>query len=113
MAQIVWTEPALIDLDEIGEYIAFDKPSVAKKLVATVFKSVKRLKHFPKSGKCPPELKNTDYLEIIVGPCRIFYRIDNDKVFILYVMRSERELKLFILDSRSNTSSYWDRNAHH
>lgn len=105
MAQIVWTEPALIDLDEIAEYIALDKPSAAKKLVLAVFKSVKRLKQFPKSGKCPLELQNTDYLEIIVGPCRIFYRIEKEKIFILYVMRDERELRLFILDDRANTRS--------
>ena len=26
MAQIIWTEPALLDLNEIAEYIALDKP---------------------------------------------------------------------------------------
>ena len=105
MAQIIWTEPALIDLDEIAEYIALDKPSAAKKLVADVFMSVKRLKQFPKSGKCPPELQSSDYFEVIVGPCRIFYRIDNDKVYILYVMRGERQLRLYILENRTTTSS--------
>ncbi len=105
MAQVIWTEPALIDLDEIAEYIAFDKPSAAKKLVKDVFKTVKRLKQFPKSGKCPPELQNGDYLEIIAGPCRIIYRIDKKKVYILYVMRSERELRLYILENRNTTSS--------
>ena len=101
MAQIIWTEPALIDLDEIAQYIAFDKPSAAKKLVKNVFISIKRLKRFPKSGTCPPELQNTDYLEIIVGPCRIFYRIDKKKVYILYVMRSERKLRLYVLEDRA------------
>jgi len=101
MAQIIWTEPALIDLDEIAEYIALDKPSAAKKLVKEVFTLVKRLKQFPKSGKAPPELHNTDYLEIIVGPCRIFYRFDKKNVYILYVMRSERKLRLYVLEDRT------------
>lgn len=39
MTQIKWTESALNDLDEIAEYIALDKPGVAKKLVKSVFKS--------------------------------------------------------------------------
>jgi toxin ParE1/3/4 len=103
MAQIEWTEPALIDLDEIAEYVALDKPGAAKKLVKEVFASVKRLKRFPESGKIPPELKGAEYREINVGPCRIFYRIDDSTIFILYVMRSERELKLFILDDRSES----------
>jgi len=33
MAQIIWTEPALSDLDEIAEYIALDKPNAANRLV--------------------------------------------------------------------------------
>ena len=105
MAQIIWTEPALIDLDKIAEYIALDKPGAAKKLVTDVFTSVKRLKQFPKSGKCPPELQNSDYFEVIVGPCRIFYRIDSDKVYILYVMRGESQLRLYILENRAASSS--------
>ena len=105
MAQIIWAEPALIDLDEIAEYIALDKPSAAKKLVMVIFTSVKRLKQFPKSGKCPPELQNSDYFEVIVGPCRIFYRIDSNTVYILYLMRAERQLRLYILENRARSNS--------
>ena len=105
MAQIIWTEPALIDLNEIAEYIALDRPSAARKLVKDVFQSVKRLKQFPKSGKCSPELQNTECREVIVGPCRIFYRIDKNKVYILYGMRSERKLRLYILENRTSESS--------
>lgn len=101
MAQIKWTEPALKDLDEIAEYIALDKPGAAKNLVKEVFRSVKRLKQFPESGRCPPELADTRYRELIVSPCRIFYRLDNSTVYILYVMRSERELRKFLLEDRS------------
>jgi toxin ParE1/3/4 len=101
MAQIKWTAPALRDLDEIAEYIALDKPGAAKNLVKEVFRSVKRLKQFPESGRCPPELPDTRYRELIVAPCRIFYRVDNSTVYILYVMRSERELRKFLLEDRS------------
>ena len=101
MAQIVWTEPALRDLDEIAEYIALDKYSVAKNLVEQVFARVEQLQKFPESGRKPPELpKDSRYFEVIVGPCRIFYRIDDNKLYILYIMRSERHLRKFILDDR-------------
>jgi toxin ParE1/3/4 len=101
MAQIKWTEPALDDLNEIAEYIALDNPSDAKKFVQETFKAVKRLKDFPNSGKIPTELKNSRCREIIVAPCRVLYRVDVDLVFILYVMRSERALRNFILEDRS------------
>ncbi|MCF6225385.1 MAG: type II toxin-antitoxin system RelE/ParE family toxin [Xanthomonadales bacterium] len=102
MAQIIWTEPALQDLTDIAEYIALDKISAANKLVQKVFSSTERLKQFPKTGRKPPELDNSRYLEIIVNPCRIFYRIEKEKIYILYVMRSERKLKNYLLDERSN-----------
>lgn len=105
MAQIIWTEPALNDLNEIAEFIALDKPSAAKKLVKEVFKSVKRLKDFPDSGKTPEELPETNYREVVVGPCRVFYRVESNKVYILYVMRSERLLRVFLLGDRNDEIS--------
>jgi plasmid stabilization system protein ParE len=33
MAQIIWIEPALLDLNEIAEYIALGKPGTARRLV--------------------------------------------------------------------------------
>ncbi len=104
MAQIIWTEPALQDLNNIAEYIALDKVSAAKRLVQKVFASVERLEQFPQSGRIPPELKNSRYLEVIVNSCRIFYRVEKDKVFILYVMRSERKLKNYLLETRLSES---------
>ena len=102
MAQVIWTEPALSDLDAIAEYIALDKLSAAVRLVQKVFFSTDRLEQFPESGRKPPELNISRYLEIIVNPCRIFYRIEGDKVYVLYVMRSERKLRKYLLDAREN-----------
>ena len=103
MAQIIWTEPVLLDLDAIAEYIALDKPSAATHLVQKVFSSTDRLEQFPESGRKPPELKKSRYLEIIVNPCRIFYRIEGDIIYIIYVMRSERKLRKYLLNARQNS----------
>ena len=105
MAQIIWTEPALSDLDKIAEYIALDKPSAARNLVKKVFETVERLKQFPKSGRKPPELKKTKYREVIVEPCRVFYRVEDSTIYILYVMRSERLLRKYLLEDRSEENS--------
>ena len=74
MVQIIWTEPALLDLNEIAEYIALDKPGATSHLVQKVFSKTERLEEFPESGRKPPELKKSRYKEIIVDPCPIFYR---------------------------------------
>jgi len=105
MAQVIWTEPALQDLNEIAEYIALVKVSAAKKLIQQIFSRTERLEKFPKSGRKVPELQDLRYLEIIVNHCRIFYRAEKDKIYILYVMRSERMLRNYLLDDRANESS--------
>ena len=106
MAQIIWTAPALSDLDDIAEYIALDKVEAARRLVKQVFKNVGELKHFPELDRKPLELENSTYREIIVNPCRIFYRADqNDNVYILYVMRGERQLRKYLLDERAQDAS--------
>ncbi|TFH84887.1 type II toxin-antitoxin system RelE/ParE family toxin [Billgrantia azerbaijanica] len=97
MAEVVWTEPALQELDAIAEYIALDNPVAAGSLVEEVFEKTERLKEFPQSGRIPPELPNSVYREVVSPPCRIFYREDGDRVLILYVMREERELRAFML----------------
>ena len=93
MAEIVWTEPALSDLDAIADYIALDKPAAASQLVRRVFEHVGQLAAFPESGSKPAELKKSRYRQIVEPPCRVFYRYDGERVFVLYVMRSERLLR--------------------
>jgi addiction module RelE/StbE family toxin len=100
MAEVIWTEPALSDLDAIADYIALDKPEAARQLVQRVFQHVEHLSGHPKSGSRPPELKGWRYRQIVEPPCRIFYRIDGDRVYILYVMRGERLFRASRLTSR-------------
>jgi toxin ParE1/3/4 len=100
MARLRWTKPALRDLDDVAEYIALDNPSAAARLVTKIFNKVERLKNFPNSGRRPPELLRTPYREVIVPPCRIFYRVEWDTVYILHVMRAERLLRPYLLDQR-------------
>jgi plasmid stabilization system protein ParE len=102
MAQLIWTEPALLDLNEVAEYIALEDPAAASKMVRTVFDRVERLSIYPNSGKRPRELPRTPYREVVVPPCRMFYRVEEESVFILYVMRSERLLHSFLLDRRNH-----------
>lgn len=99
MAEIIWTEPALEELNAIAEYIALDNPSAAKRLVADIFDKTNRLVDFPRSGRIPPELPNSVYREILVPPCRIFYREERPRVLVIYVMREERQLRAYMLEN--------------
>lgn len=93
MDRLIWTEPALNDLEAIAEYIALDKPDAARRYVQRVFEAVERLAHFPKSGSIPPEIPHLPYRQVVVQPCRVFYRTEGQDILIVFVMRSERRLR--------------------
>ncbi|MAL97880.1 MAG: plasmid stabilization protein [Alteromonadaceae bacterium] len=97
MAEVIWTEPALQELDAMAEYIALDNPAAASHLVQEVFEKTARLEEFPQSGRIPPELPNSIYREVVVPPCRLFYRQDEQQVLVLCVMREERQLRAYML----------------
>lgn len=101
MAEIIWTEPALSDLDTIADYIAIENPLTAADLVRRVIGHVEQLSDHPESGSRPQELKRSRYRQVVEPPCRVFYRYDGHKVFVLHVMRSERLLRKARLASRA------------
>jgi len=103
MARLIWTEPALRDLETIAEYIALDKPDAARSYVQKVFAAVERLSQFPKSGSIPPEISNLPYRQVVVPPCRVFYRHNKDYVFIIFVMRSEQKFEQDVLTRRDKS----------
>ena len=94
MAQIVWTEPAVTDLEAIADYIALENRTAARALVQRIVEHIGQLADHPESGSRPKELgSRTRYRQIVEPPCRIFYRFDGKSVFILHVMRTERVLR--------------------
>jgi len=105
MVEIVWTEPALSDLDAIADFIALENPIAARKLVRRIFKHVEQLADHPKSGSKPAELKGWNYRQIVEPPCRVFYRHDDSRVYILHVIRSEGRLRASKLKRGSGRES--------
>ena len=100
MAQIIWAETALNELDEIADYISLDNPIAAMKLVQSAFENIERLSSHPYSGKLVDEIDNSVYRELVSSPCRIFYRLESEIVYIIHVIREEQFLHLDILKSR-------------
>ncbi len=47
MARVIWSDTALLELDDIANYIVLDKPNAAKKLVKKIFNQVEQLEQFP------------------------------------------------------------------
>lgn len=94
MAEVVWTIPALNDLESILEYIALDKPEAANLLATKVFERVDKLEVYPNSGAKPKELKGTPYRRLVVGPILIYHRLNGRNVFIVHLCRAQKEFHL-------------------
>ncbi len=97
MAEVIWMDSALAQLDAIGHYIAFENPEAADRLVQRVFTATDQLGHFPKSGSRLPEFPKSVYRHLVIKSCRVIYRLDREKVIIVWVMRSEMVLHWAIL----------------
>lgn len=97
MVEVNWSDSALDELEGLAEYIAMENAEAASNFVKRVFAAIDNLKLFPKSGHTPPELPDTEYREIYVTPCRLFYRLDKQDILIVHIMREEMQLRKYLL----------------
>jgi plasmid stabilization system protein ParE len=102
MAEIIWSDKSVTDLELIHDYITADSPFYARVQIERIFKSVKRLNSFPESGRKVPEFPHLPYREIIVGSYRCIYRIEQtiDSVFIVTIVHSSRLLIEGMIDEK-------------
>jgi toxin ParE1/3/4 len=90
MAEVIWTEPALAQLQAILEYIALDRQEAAEAVAKRVFAATDRLASLPKLGRPIPEFPHRNYRELWAKPCWLYYRIDDSRAIILHVRRAEQ-----------------------
>ncbi|BCV21715.1 type II toxin-antitoxin system RelE/ParE family toxin [Moorella sp. Hama-1] len=90
--RIDWTEPAAADLEEIYSYIAMDSIEKAKRYISRLFTSIEGLGVFPYSGHMVPEVARPDIREIIAGRHRVIYHVENERVIILAIIHTSRDV---------------------
>jgi len=92
--KIAWTEPALMDLERLGDYIALDQPVYARDFIERLMSSVEPLIEFPLMGRVVPEARRKNVREVIFQGYRILYRaIDDRKIIeIITVIHGARDL---------------------
>ena len=90
--KIEWTEPALIDLESIRDYIGRGSEYYAARFVERIVEAVESLEKFPEKGRRVPESKEKNIRELIFYHYRIMYRVETERVLILTVIHSARNL---------------------
>jgi toxin ParE1/3/4 len=92
---ITFAVSAVADLEEIRAwYQELAVPEVGERLLREVIAAVERLAEYPESGRMVPEFGIAPLREIIHPPFRVVYRLDEGRVRVVRVWRSERLLRL-------------------
>ena len=85
--QIVWTEQAVADLEEIEHYIERERPSAARRVAAHLVSSVEHLSEFPQLGKSGPRPETRS---LVIPPYVISYRARSQLLEVLSVWHGRR-----------------------
>ena len=83
MAEVVWTEEALSDLNAIGEYYDRTSPQYASVIVDTLYTSVERLTEHSKMGRQVPEVEHESLRELIVENYRVIYQLRGEEIEVI------------------------------
>ena len=93
--KISFAESAISDLEEICSwYTEQQVPDIGISLVNEIFNKTEGLNAFPESGRIVPEFSISSLREIIFPPFRIVYKLEDNRVMIVRVWRTERFLKI-------------------
>ena len=90
MKKILWAPRALEDLKDAHDFIALDNPGRAEAFVLDMVDRVEKLARFEKLGRVIPEIGESRYRELIVGPYRVFHEKRDQDVLVFRVLHSKR-----------------------
>lgn len=95
--EVVLTEHALLDLDDIAHYIALhDAPEKAEHVARRIEKTFSSLTTFPNRGNHPRELLamgNRSFREVHFKPYRIVHRVLEREVLVLIIADGRRDMR--------------------
>lgn len=90
--KIEWTEPALLDLESIRDFIRRDSENYAARFIGKIISAAESLKKLPQSGRRVPESEHENIRELLFYNYRIMYRIETKRILILTVIHGARDL---------------------
>ena len=95
MAEVVWTERAINDLQAIYLFMARDAPEYARLVNRRLYQATTRLVDYPRSGRVVSEWDSEDVRKLIAQSYRIIYRaiLDQDHVEILLIHHGAMHLE--------------------
>ena len=98
--EVLVTEDALRDLEEIHDYIAeHDASANADYVLDRINETVESLSTFPERGSHPKELLALgirEYRQTFFKPYRVIYRVIGQRVYIYLIADGRRDMQTFL-----------------
>jgi addiction module RelE/StbE family toxin len=91
--KIEWTQPAVLDLEHIGDYISRDSEHYAARFIEKIIEAVEGLEKLPKMGRSVPEAEGQNIREVLFQNYRIIYRVEPDRILVLTIIHGARDLR--------------------
>lgn len=95
---IVWSDPAVDDLEAAVTFIAKDSDAYARSLAQLAVDAAESLRKFPNRGHRLPDPKLARFRELIVGSHRLVYLVEKKRVLIVAVLHGHRALRRALKD---------------
>ena len=95
---IVWSDPAVDDLEAAVTFIAKDSDAYARSLAQLAVDAAESLRKFPNRGHRLPDPKLARFRELIIGSYRLVYVVEEKRVLIVAVLHGHRALRRALKD---------------
>jgi toxin ParE1/3/4 len=98
--EVLLTEDAVSDLEEIRDYIAgHDDPAKAQYVLKRIEEALASLAAYPGRGSHPKELLALgirEYRQVFFKPYRLIYRIAGRRVFVYLIADCRRDMQMLL-----------------
>lgn len=89
--KVIWSPPALRELEAIGDYIAQDSVGYSISFVEEILHTASTLSLFPQRGRVVPEFHEQTLREVFVKRYRLIYGISEHTVDIVAIIHMSRD----------------------
>ena len=90
--QIIWSVLASDDLVSIAKYISRDSEFYAAAVVRELVAAAQSLNAFAERGRSVPEYDDPSVRELVVGKCRLVYRVRPEQIEVVRIIHGSREM---------------------
>ncbi len=92
MRKLIWSEPAVNDLQAISDFISKDSEYYARIVIAELIDAVEKLNDFSEIGRIVPEYQRQDIRELIHENHRLIHQVTDESIIILTVINTRQLL---------------------